>query len=133
MLSTINFEFLTKVAAAGIATIATLAKPINATSETFDLATLSSKNIEKPAFELNIYPNPVNEILSFQIKGLAKEQSLQVNIIDSKGAIVIEKNEKFSSNVSLTDVDVSKLVPGPYLLKIGSGQNAITSRFIIGK
>ncbi|MFZ1586195.1 MAG: T9SS type A sorting domain-containing protein, partial [Saprospiraceae bacterium] len=123
----------TKVAAAGIATIATLAKPINATSETFDLATLSSKSIEKPAFELNIYPNPVNEILSFQIKGLAKEQSLQVNIIDSKGAIVIEKNEKFSSNVSLTDVDVSKLAPGPYLLKIGSGQNAITSRFIIGK
>ena len=45
----------------------------------------------------------------------------------------IEKNEKFSSHVSLTDVDVSKLVPGPYLLKIGSGQNAITSRFIIGK
>lgn len=133
VLSTINFEFLTKVAAAGIATIATLAKPINATSETFDLATLSSKNIVKPAFELNIYPNPVKEILSFQIKGLAKEQFLQVNIVDSKGAIVIEKNEKFNSNVSLTDVDVSKLAPGPYLLKIGSGQNAITSRFIIGK
>jgi hypothetical protein len=133
VLNTINFEFLTKVAAAGIATIATLAKPINATSETFDLATLSSKNIVKPAFELNIYPNPVKEILSFQIKGLAKEQFLQVNIVDSKGAIVIEKNEKFNSNVSLTDVDVSKLAPGPYLLKIGSGQNAITSRFIIGK
>ncbi len=134
VISTINFEFLSNIAKASIATLATIAKPINATSQTVDLATvLSSKDIIQPLFEFTIFPNPVKNELNVEVKGLTASLDLQLSVLDVKGKVMLEKNQLFGTGDKQITMCVDSLSNGLYMLRITGGSFIKTSGFFISR
>jgi len=66
-----------------------------------------------------VYPNPVNELLSIR----SKKEISKIEIFNFLGQQIISTDEK-------TTVDVSKLTPGSYLVKIYNEEQIITKKFI---
>lgn len=133
VIGTINFEFLSNVAAAGIATLATIAKPINATKEVLDLSLiLNNKSSDKETFNLEINPNPVVNEIKFSIDNKLNIKDLKITISDSMGRTVL--NNKLSVvNKSEFSLDVRSLLPGNYFLNLSSGHISQSKRFNIIK
>ncbi len=74
---------------------------------------------------LNIYPNPVTNILRVSLPGIALKQSM-IQVTDAKGVIVME--QKFVNAVQ--SMDVSKLAKGVYMLRVNNAGNVITTKFV---
>ena len=73
---------------------------------------------------LNVYPNPVNNILN--IYSEAPIQSVELIAMD--GRVVANSNQRIlSSNYSF---DVSSFVPGIYFAKVYTSNGSIISKFI---
>jgi len=132
VISTINFDFLSKVTAAGIATLATIAKPLNASFLITDLATLSSNNsINNLNLNFEIFPNPVNETLFFTLNETSKNTSLKATITDSMGKILLTKNVQ--TNKEKQELNIKSIVPGVYFLNLSDGHTSQSKRFIVKK
>jgi hypothetical protein len=74
---------------------------------------------------LNIYPNPVTNILKVSLPGIVSKQSM-IQVIDAKAVIVME--QKFVNAVH--SMDVSKLAKGVYMLRVNNAGNVITTKFV---
>ena len=75
---------------------------------------------------IHVYPNPVKSTLHFDYQ--ATQEMVTLNIIDSKGSIVLKKDDyRISVNALL---DVSKLKPGLYSLVLKSKQGTATINFL---
>jgi hypothetical protein len=74
---------------------------------------------------IKIYPNPVNSILQVSGKNPFVQNS-SLSVIDDKGVMVMQ--QKITGN--LQSVNVSKLTPGFYLLRINNGGTVVTEKFI---
>lgn len=75
---------------------------------------LAAQNVEKPNFEFSIYPNPV--IKDVNVKGKDLTKILKAEIFDFTGKLVLEIEKPF---VLKNNIDVSKLSPGIYIIKLG--------------
>lgn len=87
------------------------------------LVRLYGNSLAVPEFDttkISLYPNPVNDVLS--VNAITPVTALQVYDIQGKFLI---------GNKNLNSIDVSKLNPGIYLLKVKSNENWITKKFII--
>ncbi|MEI2748394.1 MAG: T9SS type A sorting domain-containing protein [Ferruginibacter sp.] len=74
---------------------------------------------------VKIYPNPATNQLQVSVKDeIAANSSLK--IIDAKGVVVMEQRMQRNPQ----PVNVSKLTPGFYLVKINNNGNIITEKFI---
>ncbi|MFY8020113.1 MAG: T9SS type A sorting domain-containing protein, partial [Bacteroidia bacterium] len=83
-----------------------------------------SKISEK--FEVNIFPNPSNRIFQFEDK---KHQAKQIQIWDLKGQLL----QSIHSDEYLTEVDLSDLNSGIYLVAIVIGQEKVFRRVVLTK
>lgn len=129
-IETLNFEFMTKVVKAGIATLATLAEPLNASVHDIDLYNvLKTKYIQRPE-SIFIYPNPVDEIFSFTYRGISSENTIRIEIINTSGKVVnnypLDKNPDGSYQIKTTH-----LPSGTYILQIIEGKYISNGRFLI--
>ena len=132
VISTINFDFLSNVTAAGIATLAAIAKPLNADFEVVDLAaSLKNNELEKSEFNFNIFPNPVNNELQFEINNHQNKSVILANVTDSAGKILISKH--VTSTGSKININIASLSPGIYFLKLHDGRNSQSKRFVVKK
>ncbi len=78
--------------------------------------------------QVNIYPNPANEIVNLDIKDF-KNQSINISIFDEKGSMV--KNLSSVVNDQIINIDVCDLAKGIYFMNISTGNNKTTKKIII--
>ncbi|MBM3160180.1 MAG: T9SS type A sorting domain-containing protein, partial [Bacteroidetes bacterium] len=74
----------------------------------------STASVEESEISVNIFPNPVNDLLIIQLNGLNKSD-LQVELIDLNGRIIVQQTIGKGSTIGY--VDVSTVYTGNYLLK----------------
>lgn len=72
-----------------------------------------------------ISPNPTNGILN--ISTSLKANDIKIEVIDALGKVLISEVYK---NMNQTSINVSDLSSGIYFVKISSGENATTKKFI---
>ncbi len=73
---------------------------------------------------INIYPNPAKNIL--HIEGLSSTQKTNLSVADLSGNIKLQ-SESITGSYSL---NIASLKTGNYLLKIETGDNAVTKKFM---
>jgi len=76
-----------------------------------------------------IYPNPVNNKLTIETVGLAKDDYL-IKIIDLSGKTVIEKTIHVDNAKNLFEIDMSGLAPSAYTLRIQNNNEVLVKRLI---
>ncbi len=75
-------------------------------------------------FNLEIYPNPANDILNIELSGL--QEYLRVNLMDINGRIVYSKY----LNSEYETINMAELSPGTYILKLIGEKNQFTKKII---
>jgi hypothetical protein len=78
---------------------------------------------------LLVYPSPARDLLQVQLPdGLKGNVDLQ--IIDMNGRVLNRSHLASDGNALTTNLDVSKLVRGVYILKVQAGNTSVLSRFL---
>lgn len=83
-------------------------------------------SVEPPRNAFNVYPNPIRG--KMQIDGPLTLQNIQMTVTDIAGRAVIREKRQVNGK---TELDVSTLPAGAYVLQIESQQRQVTTRFII--
>ena len=73
-----------------------------------------------------IYPNPIRG--KMQIEAPAMQQNIKMTVTDLMGRTVIHEKRQVAGQ---TELDVSKLPAGAYVLQVESQQHQVTTRFIV--
>lgn len=76
--------------------------------------------------KISIYPNPVKSRLTVKITNLAETQTANLEMFSLSGSSMFKK-EKITGS---TEVDMSELPKGKYILKIVLGKEAGTWKII---
>ncbi|SDE29535.1 Por secretion system C-terminal sorting domain-containing protein [Dyadobacter soli] len=74
----------------------------------------------------SIYPNPIRG--QMQIEGPLTQQNVQMTVTDMTGRALIREVRRVNGK---TELDVSKLPAGAYLLQVESQKQQVTTRFIV--
>ncbi len=88
----------------------------------------TSINIENKSFAPNIYPNPASEVINADLKNFSGD--VRINIYDITGKLVLNNELKVSDQMSLQQIDISKLNAGKYLIQFISNQHTSTLSFV---
>lgn len=129
-IGTLNFTFMSRVVKATLATLATLAVPISAGFDTFNLNVLSISDHEPlAAGSLAIFPNPARSEIALTIQAFAPAESV-VQVFDLTGNLVLEKKYTVSEGSVDLRVDVSNLRSGVYTVRYTGGQTVLTGRLL---
>ena len=81
--------------------------------------------------EFRLFPNPVedNLFISFQSN---QDQSIGIQIIDTKGQVIISREVLVHNGNYIENIDVSNLNEGMYMVKVsGKTKKLGTRRFIV--
>ncbi|MBL6449964.1 carbohydrate-binding protein [Fulvivirga sp. 29W222] len=76
---------------------------------------------EETTFELKLYPNPAAHELKLHLPSGTSDEA---RVFNNTGQVVLE------TRVTNNTIDISSLKPGLYTLRLGSGDGAISQRFI---
>ena len=74
----------------------------------------------------NVYPNPIRG--KMQVEAPATRQNVEMTVTDITGRTLIREKRQVSGK---TELDVSKLPAGAYVLQVQSQQQQVTTRFIV--
>jgi uncharacterized repeat protein (TIGR03803 family) len=77
---------------------------------------------------LQIYPNPANEVLTLNWKNNTTNEQVNISITDVNGKIVWRSSR---SSFNQTKIDTSQLVEGVYSMSIQSMKTNLNSKFVI--
>ena len=77
-----------------------------------------------PKFTINLFPNPANSSLKVWIEGA--EQKAQIKVYDITGKLVIQQ----TSTATLTQLNISKLPAGMYMLNVNNGKETRAAKFV---
>ncbi|HOW24678.1 MAG TPA: putative Ig domain-containing protein, partial [Bacteroidales bacterium] len=92
---------------------------------------LVSVNEPEPENHILTYPNPVYDgKLTIDLHSV-RTQSLQIEILDVGGNLLIDLPWKTFSSRSLQVIDLSKLTPGTYVLRITGDQTTFQKKIIL--
>jgi hypothetical protein len=75
-------------------------------------------------FTLNLFPNPTSSILKVWIEGA--EQKAQIRVYDIMGKLVMQQ----ATTTTLTQLNVSKLPAGIYMLNVNNGKQTKAAKFV---
>lgn len=84
--------------------------------------------VSNTVFQMEVFPNPSNEILAIQIKGLNKSLC-NVQLFDSNGKLMRESTIPAGSTI--TYMDVRSLYAGQYILVLRNYESTVTSFVLI--
>jgi hypothetical protein len=84
-------------------------------------ATLENAN---PNFTINLFPNPAGDQLNVWVEGIQKRADIKV--YDLMGKLVMQQ----ASNNTLTQLNISKLTGGFYLVKVNDGKENKSAKFV---
>jgi hypothetical protein len=80
--------------------------------------------------DIQIYPNPVNSVISLQSKALS-QQTVIMEIFDINGWKLIDK--QITKETEKTDIEVSHLQSGVYCVRLHIGDITVSKKIIIQK
>lgn len=92
-----------------------VAAKVNSITET--VQTYTPSFVENPtalAIEVVSFPNPANEYIAVQFKGLATEKVI-VELLDAKGALI--RSTQINPGATITFIDVRDVYAGQYIVK----------------
>lgn len=78
---------------------------------------------------ISLRPNPASNVLEVEVNSLA-DQNAEVEIIDATGHVVLSKAEKLSVGRKVLKVDISDISSGSYVLRLRSGDDVVTEKFV---
>ena len=95
------------------------------TTEKETFASTGKTKIEEPEKALSVYPNPANEHLTIDMKGIVGKKRITILFLD--GSIISE----ITSESNYLDFDLSQYAKGIYFVKVLFGEKLYTERLII--
>jgi len=75
---------------------------------------------------LAVYPNPANERITIELKGLNSIQNSLISICNIQGQTILQQ----SLRQSKTELDISGLLKGIYILKLNNGEKTEVQKLI---
>ena len=78
---------------------------------------------------LKVYPNPSTGKINLLVEKVRGQFDIQV--FNGSGQVVYKEEDYSTSNNYLKKVDLSRLIPGYYMVRVTSGADAMTEKFII--
>jgi hypothetical protein len=90
------------------------------------IAVINNNEVKLPA--VKVFPNPATDFIQIEPGNLQNNQ-LCVSLLTANGQILLSKEYK-ETRQRIISIDVKKLSPGIYYLKIKSGQGTTTKAFI---
>lgn len=79
---------------------------------------------------LSVFPNPATDFVTIQLMNL-KEKNIQIKLYNVLGQTVIEKKEENVSTTFETQIDLSQLSAGIYIVKVYSEGKEIAKRYMV--
>ncbi|HEX6914552.1 MAG TPA: zinc-dependent metalloprotease family protein [Chitinophagaceae bacterium] len=96
----------------------------------FSYSNIAAVNFEKDGSLIVIYPNPARDVLNIEYTSMAAGK-LQLQVIDSKGSVVVKKDMTVTAGKNLESINVSTLSQGMYILRYqDNAGNVSYSRFV---
>jgi hypothetical protein len=78
---------------------------------------------------VSVYPNPTNDVLNIQLNAFNSELTGTVEIVDVTGKVILtETINNFAGN---TQLNVSSLDKGLYIVRVSNGVSTLTSKVIV--
>ena len=77
--------------------------------------------------ELNVYPNPANDLVQLTFAGLT--ESIQLNVFDITGRMVMQQS--LNGNINQAQLNTASLPSGAYLIRVGSGKERAYKKLIV--
>lgn len=128
----LNFTFMSNVVKATLATMATLAVPISAGWDSYDLATTAITHPASFPASIKLYPNPTQGKLNLLVK-TEKNIAVQIEIYDLAGKMQWSTSSTFQQGENTYSFPLQHLAQGSYLLRITSDGHSFTQEFMVGK
>ncbi len=75
--------------------------------------------MSESAMDVQIYPNPVNDILNVKFKNMV-DQTIQVRLVDLTGKTILTR--EFSDPSNTQRLNLSPVSSGTYMLEVNTGQ-----------
>ena len=75
-------------------------------------------------FAINLFPNPAGDQLNVLVEGIQNKTNIKV--YNLMGKLVMQQE----SVNTITQIDVSKLSAGFYLVHVNNGKETITAKFV---
>ena len=125
VIETINFEFMSNVVKAVIATVAELAEPAHATTATTNIDLIA--NIQEFNCVQSIAPNPVTDLLTIQM-GDCTFEKLHIQLFASNGKLMMDK---YFEHPSLLNLNVQDIPSGVYFLQFNAGTESYSEKIVI--
>lgn len=128
----LNFDFMTKVVKATLATLVELAVPISSGYDEYDIGLLFvDVHDHSSELKLEIYPNPTDGIVSVKYFSEANANHIKVDVYDTQGKKCGSKVLAFNDKKITKTIDLSDLEKGNYLLMFKSSEGRLTKSIII--
>jgi len=124
VIDSLNLTFMSNVVKATLATAAELAVPISASFDQFDLSTVLSVGEHDHDFpaEVRVFPNPTDGMLMLEISTVEAPFRTRVEVYSLDGKLVHREVLNISGGTSRTEIDLSELSSGNYMLNLISGE-----------
>jgi hypothetical protein len=78
---------------------------------------------------INVSPNPVVDILNVKTNAIGLGIT-SFRIIDLQGKVLQQQNVKITQPIQTTNIDIKRLMPGTYFLKVNNNNSVTTQKFI---
>ncbi|MBZ0242167.1 MAG: T9SS type A sorting domain-containing protein, partial [Bacteroidales bacterium] len=83
--------------------------------------------IQKSENDINIYPNPANSVLNIDFPANFNVMHTTIEVIDIDGKTILQSMPVSGS----TQLDIKRIKPGVYIVKIKNDESFITKRITI--
>lgn len=84
--------------------------------------------IAKTTAGFTLFPNPVHSVLNIRLNSVSANSLIE--IVNTKGLIVLQKQISAVNYESPVSIDVSKLAAGAYICSVKTGNELLSSRFL---
>ncbi len=126
VIETINFEFMSNVVKAVIATVAALAEPAHATSATTSIDLVADIQQQFNCIQ-SIAPNPVTDLLTIQMADCGFDK-VSIQLFASNGKLMLDK---YFEQPRLLNLNVRDIPTGIYFLQFNVGIASYSEKIII--
>ncbi|MDQ6762633.1 MAG: T9SS type A sorting domain-containing protein, partial [Bacteroidota bacterium] len=110
----------------------TLNIQLSATNFSPDLSAPALKNATTIRQGLKVYPVPASSSLTVSFDAY-KRGTADIIITNRLGQQILHKNVGVDDGINITNLDVSKITPGMYFLKVINGEDVQMKKLMIGR
>lgn len=85
---------------------------------------------DQPVYtDTRLWPNPVNEVLNLRFNTTLRG-NLPMSVVDVNGRVVLSANAMIADGTNQLEIATGSLPAGMYMLRMGSGQETMSFRFV---